>query len=97
MEGPESLDHWRSGVQIMKTIDVPKRAQALNKLLREAREQNLVLRTADGAEFVVAEIDDFDREIELTRENRDLMQFLDRRARDRKRIPIAKVRRRLGL
>jgi hypothetical protein len=81
----------------MKTIDVPKRAQALNKVLRQARRENLILRTADGAEFVVAEIDDFDREIELTRENKQLMKFLDARARDPKRIPIDQVKRCLGL
>ena len=81
----------------MKTIDVPKHAQALNKVLRQAREENLILRTADGTEFVVAEIDDFDREIEITRENKALMKFLDERARDPKRIPIEQVKRKLGL
>ena len=81
----------------MKTIDVPKTAQALNKLLRQAREENLILRSAAGEEFVVAEVSDFDREIELTRENRALMKFLDSRARQRKRTPLSDVKRRLGL
>jgi hypothetical protein len=81
----------------MKTIDVPKRSLALNKVLGQARRENLILRAADGTEFVVAEIDDFDREIELTRENKALMKFLDSRARDPKRIPMEGVRRRLAL
>ncbi len=81
----------------MKVIDVPKTAQAINKLLRQAREENLILRSAAGEEFVVAEVDDFDREIELTRENKALIWFLDSRARQRKRTPLADVKRRLGL
>ena len=81
----------------MKTIDVSRRAQALNKVLRQARQENLILRTADGTEFVVAEIDDFDRELELTRENKELMKFLTARERDPRRIPLDQVKRRLGL
>ena len=68
----------------MKTIDVPRRAEALNKVLRQAREENLILRAADGTEFVVVEINDFDREIETTRENKELLKFLTARARDPK-------------
>jgi hypothetical protein len=79
------------------TIDVPKTAQALNKLLRQSREQNLILRSADGEGFVIAEVSDFDREIELTRENKALMRFLDSRARQPKRTPLSDVKRRLGL
>lgn len=81
----------------MRTIDVPKRSQALNDVLRQARLENLILRTADGAEFVLAEIDDFDREIAVTRKNKALMRFLDARARDSKRVTVDQVRRRLGL
>jgi hypothetical protein len=65
-------------------------------LLRQAREENLVLRAPDGREFVLAEIDDFSREIELTRENKKLMAFLDRRGRQKATVPLAEARRRLG-
>jgi len=50
----------------MKTVTVPKNKKSINTLLDQARRQNLVLRAADGTEFILAEIDDFDREIELT-------------------------------
>ena len=64
----------------MKTITVSKRAKAVNALLRRARRENLIVRSPDGREFVVAEVDDFNREIELTRQNKKLMKFLDLRA-----------------
>jgi len=51
----------------------------------------------DGHEFIPAEVDDFDREIALTRQNRALMDLLDRRAKQKKTIPLAEVRSRLGL
>jgi len=47
--------------------------------------------------FVFAEVDDFDREIQLTRENKDLMRFLDERSKETKTRTIAQVRERLGL
>lgn len=80
----------------MKTIEIPKGAQALNKLLRQAREENLILRASTGEEFVLAELNAFDREIEVTRENKILMRFLDSRVRQRKRVSLAEIKSRLG-
>lgn len=80
----------------MKTVDVNPRSRAVNSLLRQAREENLVLRAPDGREFVLAEIDDFCREIELTRENKKLMALLDRRGREKATVPLAEAKRRLG-
>jgi hypothetical protein len=34
----------------------------------------------DGREYVLAEIDDFEREVALVRRNQELMEFLDRRS-----------------
>jgi hypothetical protein len=45
----------------------------------------------------VAEIDDFNREIELTRQNKELMKFLDLRAKQTKIIPLDEVKIQLGL
>lgn len=80
----------------MKTVNVNSRSRVLNGLLRQAIEENLVLRSPDGREFVLAEIDDFRREIEVTRENEELMRLLDQRGRERATIPLAEAKRRLG-
>jgi hypothetical protein len=42
-------------------------------------------------------LDDFDREIELTRQNKDLMKFLEGRAKQQESIPLDDVKRQLGL
>ncbi len=54
----------------MKTITVSRRARGINTLLKQARKENLIIRAPDGDEFILAEIDDFDLEIELTRLSR---------------------------
>ncbi len=65
----------------MKTIDVTTQAPSLHEILRLAGEDNLLLRTSDGKEFLLAEVEDFDREVELTRQNAELMEFLEQRSR----------------
>ena len=81
----------------MKTIKVSMRDKKINSLLMQARRENLIMRSPDGSEFILAEIDDFNREIELTRQNKKLMKFLDLRARQTKTIPIEKVKIQLGI
>lgn len=81
----------------MKTITVSPRARTLNALLKQALQENLILRTADGHEFLLAEINDFDREIELTRQNEELMRLLDRRGQEKATISLAEAKAQLGV
>jgi hypothetical protein len=81
----------------MKIIDVPLDSTFLLSLLTEAKQQNLILRTVDGLEFILAELDNFNQEIELTRQNQELMAFLDDRGRKSKTISATEVKSRLGI
>lgn len=81
----------------MKTVTISRHARSITSLLEAARQDNLILEAPDGREFILAEIDAFDREIELTRQNKKLMEFLDRRATDPRRIPLADAKALLGL
>ncbi len=81
----------------MRTIHISPRSKILNLLLQQAKRGNLILRTASGLEFILAEVNDFDREIELTRENKKLMDLLDKRSRQTKTVSSAEARVRLGL
>ncbi|MBM4033453.1 MAG: hypothetical protein FJ291_16945 [Planctomycetes bacterium] len=64
----------------MKTIHVSRLRGGLSEALALASEENVVLTTSDGRQFVVAEIDDFDDEVRLVRENRAIMDFLRQRS-----------------
>jgi hypothetical protein len=81
----------------MRVVTVPERAREVNDLLEQARQENLILESADGSQFILAEMDDFDREIELTRQNQQLMELLDRRAAQPATVTLREARTSLGL
>jgi hypothetical protein len=59
--------------------------------------ENVILRSPEGEEFILAEIDDFNREIELARQDRALMKFLEARARQTETASFEEARTLLGL
>jgi len=81
----------------MKRVNVSIKAKNVTTLLKKAKKGGLILRSPDGHEFILAEIDDFDREIELTRQNKALMKLLDERARQTKTLKAAEVKNQLGI
>jgi hypothetical protein len=81
----------------MKSIQVDTASASLAGLLEEACDDDLLIRLADGREFLVVAVDDFDAEIARTRANEELMRLLDERAVDTQRHSIGDVRQRLGL
>ena len=81
----------------MKTIRVSRQARGLNALLKRARHENVILRSAEGDEFILAEIDDFNREIELARQNQKLMKVLDSRAKQKATISLPEAKRLLDV
>jgi hypothetical protein len=81
----------------MKTISIPSDASDVNTLLEQARQEDLLVRAADGTEFVLTVVDEFDLEIARTRQNARLMALLDERARQTETLPMDEVRRRIGL
>jgi hypothetical protein len=81
----------------VKTIDLPQASPDVALLLEQARSDDLILRLADGSEFLVVAIDDFDQEIARTRNNPKLMALLEARAKQTATIPLDEVKKRLGL
>jgi hypothetical protein len=76
----------------MKDIDLSTASLTLDEVLKLAAEHNVILRTTEGREFVLAEIDDFAREVALVRENSALMQLLDERSKEKGRFSIEQIR-----
>ncbi|HEY2919488.1 MAG TPA: hypothetical protein VGK77_10900 [Candidatus Binatia bacterium] len=54
-------------------------------------------RNPEGREFLLATIDDFNREIELTRQNKSLTKLLDERGKQNKTFKATNVKRQLGI
>lgn len=76
----------------MRTILVSPRERTIRDLLDQASSENLILLTDDGREFLVAQLDNFDREIELTRQNEALMELLDARGGEKATLSLAEAR-----
>jgi hypothetical protein len=81
----------------MKTIDLPHASPEFAELLDQARQDDLVVRLADGSEFLLVAVDDFDREIARSRQNPKLMALLEARARQTETVSLDEVKRRLNL
>ena len=81
----------------MKTVNIPTQATTVTSLLKKAQRGGLILRSPEGQEFILAEIDDFNREIELTRRNKALMKLLDARGKQTKTVKAVDVKKQLGL
>jgi len=80
----------------MKTVQIPKQSRSVNALLKEAQDEDILVRAADGSEFLLSLVDDFELEVARTRQNKKLMAFLEERARQTQTIPLREVRRMLN-
>ncbi|QSJ19701.1 hypothetical protein JYQ62_13885 [Nostoc sp. UHCC 0702] len=81
----------------MKTITISDDSAEIRALLEQARDEDIIVRLADGSEFVLSAVDNFDIEIARTRQNEKLMALLDERAKQTQTISLDEVKRRLGL
>jgi hypothetical protein len=81
----------------MKTISISAQSAEVNALLAQARQEDILVRSADGSEFMVTAIDDFDEEVALSRRNVHLMALLEERAKQTKTVPLDEVKHQLGL
>ncbi|NMF86031.1 hypothetical protein [Nodosilinea sp. P-1105] len=81
----------------MKTVSLLDLLVPLAELLEQAQEEALILKTPDGKEFVLAALDDFAHEVELTRQNPALMALLDRRGQEESTVKLSSLKAQLGL
>ena len=72
----------------MKTINLPQASGDVAKLFEEARQDDVVVKLADGSEFILIAIDDFDQEIAKSRKNPRLMALLEARAAQTATLPL---------
>jgi len=80
----------------MRRVDVTS-TSTLAELLDLAGEENVILKTPEGREFILAEVDDFAAEVESVRQNRELMELLEERSREEKTYSLSEVEKKLGL
>jgi hypothetical protein len=80
----------------MKTIDLQHQSITIDELLQMASGEAVRLRSKAGGEFILEEADAFDREVEELAESKKFMTFLEERWKERGRVPIEDLERRLA-
>lgn len=81
----------------MKTIELSQTMPSLLELIEQASKESVILKTLEGREFILAEIDDFASEIEILKNSTEFMAFLDERSQKRASISVADLRKEFGL
>lgn len=81
----------------MKTIMLSDDPAEIRSLFEQAHDEDVIVQLANGRQFIVMAIDDFDIEIAQTRRNEKLMAFLEQRAKQTQTISLDEVKRQLGL
>jgi hypothetical protein len=72
----------------MKTIRLDEVQLDLDSAINLARNEPLLLLTADGQEFFMTLADDFEQEVENLRQSQAFQRFLDERSVSPRRIPL---------
>lgn len=79
----------------MKAVMVSKRSRSVYALLKKAHGKELRVKTEDGKEFIIKEVDD--EEVLRTRKNKKLKAFLQERARRPAAISMQEIKREFDL
>jgi hypothetical protein len=78
----------------VKVIELAETHSTLDEVIGLAKDGVVVLRRPDGTAFALAQLDEFDVEVELLRSSPD---FLRRLSREDASIPMADLRKELAL
>lgn len=76
----------------MRVIDLSTTNVNITEILSMACDEAIIIRTTEGREFLISEVDDFTYEVALTSQNQELMEFLAKRSEETKRYCIEQVR-----
>jgi hypothetical protein len=81
----------------MTVIDLAETQPTLDEVIGLAKDGVVVLRQPDGSAFALAQLDDFEVEVELLRNNPDFLSFLRQLSREEASISLEDLRRELAL
>ena len=81
----------------MKVIELAETQPTLEEVMGLAKDGVVVLRQPDGSAFALAQLDDFEIEVELLRNNLDFLSFLRQLSREEASISLEDLRRELAL
>ncbi|MFM6008912.1 MAG: hypothetical protein ACKPA7_33645, partial [Sphaerospermopsis kisseleviana] len=78
-------------------IELSQSTLTISELLELAENDTVIIKKADGREFVLSVVDDFAAEVQALQENQEFMDFLARRSQSDQRVSLEEARKRLGI
>jgi hypothetical protein len=81
----------------MKVIELERAQPTLDEVIGLAKDELVVLRRPDGSVFALSQVDDFDVEVELLKNNPEFMMFLRQFSQEKAAISLLDLRKELGL
>lgn len=81
----------------MKIIELNESQTSLEELLDMACQETLILRKPGTGGFVLAPVDEFALEVELLRNNKEFMAYLDDLSKQEATVSLEEAERELGL
>src|SRR5437660_10930590 len=81
----------------MKVIELEHAHPTVDELIRLAKKELVVLRRPDGSVFALSQVDDFDVEVELLKNNPEFLKFLKQLSKEKATITLEDLRKELGL
>jgi hypothetical protein len=81
----------------MKVIELEHAGPTLEEVIGLAKDGLVVLRKPDGSVFALSQVDDFDVEVQLLKQNPEFMVFLRERSQEKAMISLEDLRKELGL
>jgi hypothetical protein len=81
----------------MTVIELAETHSTLEEVFELAKDGVVVLRKPDGSAFALAQLDDFEVEVELLRNNPGFLSFLRQLSREEASIPLDDLRKELAL
>ena len=81
----------------MKVVELGNKPQTLDEVMGLAEEELVVLRRADGSVFALSQVDDFDVEVQLLKNNPEFMAFLTQLSQEKAAVSLEDLRKELAL
>lgn len=81
----------------MKVIELSGSQILLDELLKIARREPLILQKDNNEKFILSRVDEFALEVELLRNNKEFMAYLDELSEQEATIPLSEVEKELKL
>jgi hypothetical protein len=81
----------------MKVVELAREPRTLEEVMTLATNELVVLRRSDGSVFAVSQLDDFDVEVELLKNNPEFMAFLKQFSQQKAAISLEDLRKELAL